>query len=146
MRYEHQTAKLTRKLTGMRHSHALHMARIGATERHRPVPDALTADQRAFEARLAFALVDAFPDYLQPHGFPWGIATVTSSPTSLDIHPAPGTTEHLLGALVPYHDRRYGGIRGASGARVTITEDGWWILRDLHTAATEVEGTVKPTV
>jgi hypothetical protein len=135
MRYEHQTAKLTRKLTGMRHGHALQMARTGATERHHPVPDAFTADQRAFEARIAFALVDAFPEHLQPGGFPWAIAAVTSNPTGLDIHPAPGATEHLLGAIVPYHDRQYGGIRGTSGARVTITDQGWWILRDLHTAA-----------
>lgn len=135
MRREHQTAKLTRKLTGMSYGHVLRLARDGTTGSRQPVPDALTAEQRAFEARLTFALIDAFPDYMQPHGSPWAIATVRTEPSTLDIFPTPGATEHLLGALVPYHDRQYGGIRGASGARITITADGWWILRDLHTTA-----------
>jgi hypothetical protein len=135
MRHEHQTAKMTRKLTGMPHGRALHMARTGTTEPHQPVPDALTADQRAFESRLAFALIDAFPDYLQPHAFPWAIDTVRSDPASLDIFPAPAAAEHLLGALVPFHDRQYGGLRGAAGARVTTAADGWWILHDVDTTA-----------
>jgi hypothetical protein len=134
MRYEHQTAKLTRKLTGMPHTQALQMARGGDTERDRPVPDALTADQRAFEARLAFALIEAFPEHLQPHGYPWGIASVRADTDGLDIHPDPAATAYLLGALVPCHDRQYGGVQGASGTRVTIS-DGWWILHDLQTAA-----------
>ncbi|BFU43904.1 hypothetical protein [Krasilnikovia sp. MM14-A1004] len=135
MRYEKQTAKLTRALTGMSHSQALHMARTRDCERRNPVPDAHCAHQRAFEARLTFALIDAFPDNLQPPGAPWGIAAVRADTTSLDILPAAGICDDLLAALLPYHDRAYGGIRGASGTRVTNTDDGWWTLHDLDTGA-----------
>jgi hypothetical protein len=135
MRHEKQTAKLTTRLTGMHHAEALRLAETGRTERHHPVPDAILADQRAFEARLAFALIEAFPEQLQPQGFPWGIESVRAETSGIDIFPAPDASEQVLGALVPYHDRAYGGIRGASGVRVNTTSDGWWILRDSKTAA-----------
>ena len=59
MTHKKRIAKLTHRLTGIGYSIALHMADAGVIREDQVVPDAITADQRAFETRLALALIAA---------------------------------------------------------------------------------------
>lgn len=135
MTHKKRVAKLAHRLTGMGHSAARQLAHAGIIRQDRPIPDAATPQQRAFETRLMYALINAFPDRQQPTGFPWAIAAAIPTEHGLDLYPAPHTADRLLGALLPRYDHNYGGVLGVAGARATIAGSTWWTLHDLDSDA-----------
>ncbi|MEV6732426.1 MULTISPECIES: hypothetical protein [unclassified Streptomyces] len=58
----HRVATICREATGLAHHTCMQWAADGLITRHQPVPDAATAEQRAFEARVALVLGNALRD------------------------------------------------------------------------------------
>jgi hypothetical protein len=131
-----EIARRTKKFTGIDHRLALDLAEQRLTTWRRPVVEAADLAQWALEARLAFALIDAFPKSVQVPDFPWAIAQAVPVGGSLDLYPAAGAESRLLAALLPRKQRgSRDPARGAYGIRGEPTSAGWWTLRDLQSGA-----------
>ena len=131
-----EIARRTQTFTGMTHGHALWLAERRLTTWQRPVVEASSLAQRALETRLAFALIDAFPESVQVPGYPWAIAQAIPAGASLDLYPAPGAESRLLAGLLPRKERgSRGPSSGAYGLRGEPSSPGWWTLSDLESGA-----------
>lgn len=130
-----RVAALAARLMNVSHRKALTLANSGLSWEGQPVPDSTSADQRRFEAAIAFVLTDAFREDLSIRGWSWAIQSVYPRHTGLDIYPVAGAEERLIGALLPRWDRRSGGLEGVAGLRAAHVCPGWWTLYSIASQA-----------
>ncbi|WP_327255096.1 hypothetical protein [Streptomyces sp. NBC_01244] len=125
----HRVATICRRATGLP-LHVCHRwAAEGIITRAQPVPDAVDASQRAFEAQIVLVLADRLR-HEQVDGALFGFTRAEPTGAGLILHLHPVTADRVVAELLPRIDTRYGGMRGVAGLRLT-GEPGRWQLSGL---------------
>ncbi|MER5731733.1 hypothetical protein ABT084_25930 [Streptomyces sp. NPDC002138] len=112
----HRAATLCREATGLPHHVCMKWAADGLISRGRPVPDAESAAQRAFEARVVVALAEALAQE-RTNGTLFGITGVRPTAAGLGIGLHPDVSHRVFAALMPVLDAATGTLRGVPGLR-----------------------------
>lgn len=130
----HRAATICREATGLPHHLCMKWAAEGLITRSLPVPDAASAEQRAFEAQILTELASELrDDHVDGAVFGFRRSVPTSSGLLLDLQPT--MADRVLTAVLPRIDEHYGGLRGVPGLRLT-PQGGEWLLSRVTGAAT----------
>ncbi|MBT2472486.1 hypothetical protein J7E97_32705 [Streptomyces sp. ISL-66] len=127
-----RVAELCSEATGVPYRTTRAWAAEGWITRRQPVPDAVSPEQRAFEAGMVTALAGTGRERFDgtPLGFtaalPWGDDLLLR----LDAH----TADQVLARLLPRIDGRRGALHGVPGLRLT-PQGGQWVLSPLQGGA-----------
>jgi hypothetical protein len=130
----HRPAVLCSKATGTRYRRCLAWEEAGLISFRQPVPDALSPDQRRFEAMIALVLAEALRDR-QLDGALLGFHRVEPAPDGISLYPHPAMANRVISELLPrLDDEYYGDLRGVPGLRARWRQ-GVIVLYDLTTSA-----------
>lgn len=125
----HRLATICREATGLPHRTCLGWAAQGLITRRRPVPDAGTPQQRAFEARLLTGLGGGAVLGLT------GIRPSRDEPV-LFLHPA--RAQEAIDAVLPRLDGN-GAVHGVPGLRLVRDGGAWWFTNAADQARVRLE-------
>jgi hypothetical protein len=130
----HRPATLCRKATGAQYRKCLAWEEAGLISFPQPVPDALSRDQRRFEAMITLVLAKALCDR-QLDGALLGFHRVEPSPDGIVLYPHTAMAKRLIRELLPRLDDEYEGqLRGVPGLRPRW-QQGTIVLYDVTTSA-----------
>ncbi|MEU6211176.1 hypothetical protein ABZ891_14870 [Streptomyces sp. NPDC047023] len=113
----HRAATICRAATGLAHRTCVRWAADGLITRHRPVPDAGTPQQQAFEARLFAALAG---------GTVLALTAVMPSRTAPALALHADRAREFLDAVLPRLDGA-GVLHGVPGLRLVPDSGSWWL-------------------
>ena len=130
----HRPAVLCSKATGTRYRKCLAWEEAGLISFRQPVPDALSPEQRPFEAMIALVLAEALCDR-QLDGALLGFHRVEPAPDGVSLYPHPAMADRVISELLPRLDDEYWSeLRGVPGLRARWHQ-GTIVLYDLATSA-----------
>ncbi|GGU70301.1 hypothetical protein GCM10010275_00240 [Streptomyces litmocidini] len=134
-----RAATVCSRATGMGYNLCLTSAAEGLVSLRRPVPDAATAEQRCFEARVAHTLADALRDR-QLDSAVLGLRGVRLEGERITLCLHPVMARRMLADLLPVFDADYGGLRGVAGLRVRRRAGDWFLADAGSSARLRLEG------
>lgn len=130
----HRPAVICSRATGTNQRKCVVWEKAGLITSQRPVPDALSRDQRRFEAMIVLVLAKALCEY-QLDGALLGFDRVEPAPDGIGLYPHPVMAKRVIRELLPrLDDEYYGELRGVPGLRARWHQ-GTIVLYDLTTNA-----------
>ncbi|MFF2194486.1 hypothetical protein [Streptomyces sp. NPDC058157] len=125
----HRVATICRRATGLAHETCMQWAAEGLITRSRPVPDAGTPEQQAFEARLLAALGG---------GAVLGLTGIRPSPAEPVVSLDPVRAHEVIDAVWPRLDGT-GAVHGVPGLRLVRDDGAWWFTDAADQARVRLE-------